>query len=212
MIGMIQPLLSGLPPIRLFAFGSDNRFTAVDVKTRLFYIKEQLLSVGIEVLTYSTDGDSREMKLMREMLQLGSPIPRAAKRPVKRSVVSGPLSSATEINPDQHSTDEWADLGRRLRSRWPFFACEFRPPPFPTQDHVHLLTKLRTRFLKYDQFMPLGNKVATPAHIQSMMNMFSKDHHNIREGDLLLNDKMNYDAAKRLCHPKVRELLKSIPG
>lgn len=203
MIGMIQPLLAGLPPIRLFAFGSDNRFTAVDVKNRLFYIKEQLLSVGIEVLTYSTDGDSREMKLMREMLQLGSPTLPAAKGPVKRSVVSRPVSIATE---------DWSTLGQRLRRRWPFFACEFRPPPFPTQDHVHLLTKLRTRFLKYDQFMPFGNKVATPAHIQSMMNIFSKDHHNIREGDLLLHDKMNYDAAKRLCSPKVRELLKSIPG
>ncbi len=212
MIGMIQPLLSGLPPIRLFAFGSDNRFTAVDVKNRLFYIKDQLLSVGIEVLTYSTDGDSREMKLMREMLQLGSPTPSASKRPVKRSAGSRMVSSATESASDEPSTDDWQDLGRRLRRRWPFFACEFRPPPFPTQDHVHLLTKLRTRFLKYDLFMPFGNKVATPAHVQSMMNMFSKDHHNIREGDLLLQDKMNYDAAKRLCNQKVRELLKSIPG
>ena len=65
MIGMIQPLLSGLPPIRLFAFGSDNRFTAVDVKNRLFYIKEQLLSVGIEVLIERSLGEIADARVAR---------------------------------------------------------------------------------------------------------------------------------------------------
>lgn len=45
--------------MRICSFGSDNSFTATDVKNRLDTIVSLLKEKGISVLTYSTDGDSR---------------------------------------------------------------------------------------------------------------------------------------------------------
>ena len=56
---MAQPLGDGIPPMRICCFGSNNTFTAVDVKKRLATIVSLLKEQGISVLTYSADGDSR---------------------------------------------------------------------------------------------------------------------------------------------------------
>lgn len=56
---MAEPLGEGIPPMRICSFGSDNSFTATDVKNRLDTIVSLLKEKGISVLTYSTDGDSR---------------------------------------------------------------------------------------------------------------------------------------------------------
>ncbi len=73
---MAQPLQRNFPPLRICAFGSDNKFTAEDVTRRLNTIENELLKHGIKVLTYSADGDSRELKMMRQKIRLGVPLPR----------------------------------------------------------------------------------------------------------------------------------------
>jgi hypothetical protein len=75
MVVMVQPLADGISPLRLLSFGSDNRFNSNDVKNRLNFIAQNLASDGIEVLGYSADGDSRELKVMKELLQLGTTSP-----------------------------------------------------------------------------------------------------------------------------------------
>lgn len=72
LVGMAQPLTDGFPTIRLFLLGSDNKFKTEAVKNRLDFTKRSLAKEGIRILTYSADGDSREMKLMRDQLRLGS--------------------------------------------------------------------------------------------------------------------------------------------
>lgn len=72
MVVMAHPLADGIAPLRICSFGSDNRFTSADVKNRLDFIKDILKKNDIEVLGYSTDGDSRELKMMREHLKLGT--------------------------------------------------------------------------------------------------------------------------------------------
>jgi hypothetical protein len=57
--------------MRICTFGSDNRFTYNDVRNRLHTIQLELKQFGIEILTYGADGDSRELKMMREHLKLG---------------------------------------------------------------------------------------------------------------------------------------------
>lgn len=71
MVIMTQPLAPKATPVRICSFGTDNRFTSDDVKNRLKTIRSELETIGIQVLTYSADGDSREMKVMRQSLQLG---------------------------------------------------------------------------------------------------------------------------------------------
>ncbi|XP_045029595.1 uncharacterized protein LOC123477582 [Daphnia magna] len=69
---MAQTMDEQIPAIRIASFCSNNRFTADDVKHRANYIEAELNKLGIRMLTYSADGDSREMKMMRQVLNLGA--------------------------------------------------------------------------------------------------------------------------------------------
>lgn len=80
------------------------------------------------------------------------------------------------------------------------------------QDPTHLGATWRCRLGKLDKFMPLGNKIASVAHVTEIMAKVGKDLHGLREGDILFEDKMNYDAVRRLSNPKLRSLLKQVPG
>ena len=71
MVGIIQTIVDGLPGIRLYSFGTNNKLPEVDVKNRLEHVKQKLKAAGISILVFSSDGDSREMKLMRYYTQLG---------------------------------------------------------------------------------------------------------------------------------------------
>lgn len=68
---MAQPLVDSFPPMRICTFGSDNKLSFNDVRHRLQTIRAELEKFGIEILTYSADGDSRELKMMREHMKLG---------------------------------------------------------------------------------------------------------------------------------------------
>lgn len=70
---MAQPLSDKAPPYCLGLFGTDNRFTANDVKSRWSYMIKTAEEFGIHVVGFSSDGDSRFMKSMRENSVL--PIP-----------------------------------------------------------------------------------------------------------------------------------------
>lgn len=83
----------------------------------------------------------------------------------------------------------------------------------PVQDTKHEGAKLRTRLLKNHLLLPFGNKVASSADLNTLMDCVSKDKHLLRERDWLQEDKMNYDAVLRLCRPKLRKLLSiHVPG
>lgn len=69
---MIQPIFVSLPATRLFAFESNKKIAASDVKNRLNHIKEKLTVEGIQVPIYLTDGDYREMKVIRNQLPIGA--------------------------------------------------------------------------------------------------------------------------------------------
>lgn len=68
---MVQPIAKGASSFCLLLYGSDNRFTAVDVKKRWKYIENELQKVGITVLTISSDSDARYNAAMRELSTLG---------------------------------------------------------------------------------------------------------------------------------------------
>lgn len=49
--------------------------------------------------------------------------------------------------------------------------------PLVTQDTIHIGTKLKTRLLKEDIKMPMGNFEVSKAHISTLMSSVSKDKH-----------------------------------
>ena len=55
MIGIIQPIVDGLPGIRLYAFGTNNKFTAVDIKNRMDHVIQSIINnnCNLWVLRYS---------------------------------------------------------------------------------------------------------------------------------------------------------------
>lgn len=81
------------------------------------------------------------------------------------------------------------------------------------QDSVHLKAKLRVRFLKVEKPLVFGNYLASMTDFLNLMATVSKDQHLIREGDLNLQDKMNYDGGARLSSPHLEDLLREhVPG
>lgn len=68
---MAQPL-DGAPPFCLLLYGSDNRYTADDVKKRWRYVTTELNKLGISVLTISSDSDPKYNSAMRELSTIGS--------------------------------------------------------------------------------------------------------------------------------------------
>jgi hypothetical protein len=142
MIGMIQPLLDGLSPLRLFSFGTNSKYTSIDVNNRLNFVALKLKAFEIEVAAYSADGDSREMKVMRNRIHLGASIP-----------PSPQASSDVHSSHPSHSTEHPTGLSicdlHKLQRGIPFFVCDFLPSCIIFfQDVTHLGAKLRTRLNK----------------------------------------------------------------
>ena len=204
---MAQPLADFAPPIRICTFASDNKMTAADVKRRHDFINKCLKEAGIERLATGSDGDTREMKFMLQHIGIGMQL--------------------SDLNFSKES-DEY-----QFFKKCPGFACNVLDTDFVVQDVPHILTKLRTKLLKND-LIPLGNYVATSNDLQALFEQRSKDKLVIRKGiknkiisyslddsylnwyerfpagDLTLIDKMNVDAALRLCDPRVRQLLDDV--
>lgn len=71
-IFMAQANNPSVPPFCLLFFGTDNRMLFTDVENRQNFIVDELKKVGIKVLGYSGDGDSRVLKAMRLTAGLGT--------------------------------------------------------------------------------------------------------------------------------------------
>lgn len=67
-----QPVVKGAASFCLLVYGSDSKYTAMDVTNRWRYIQEELKKVGVEVLTWSSDSDPRYNAAIRNMSKLGS--------------------------------------------------------------------------------------------------------------------------------------------
>lgn len=68
---MAQPVEKTALPFCLLLFGSDSKYSAIDVKHRWMYVKNELDKIGISVLTISSDSEPRYNSAMRELSQLG---------------------------------------------------------------------------------------------------------------------------------------------
>lgn len=167
---MAQPVADS-QPFCLIAYGSDNCYSASDVKNRWQYIVAELLKVGIRVLGISSDSDPRYNGAMRELSYLGC------------------------------KTDE----------NYKWFTCGFKTtPPFYFQDTVHVATKLRNlllRTISNATKLPFGKYFIDWHHLQTLLETFPKDEHQLTATVLNPIDRQNFSSALRICHPRVIEML-----
>jgi hypothetical protein len=64
--------LADVPDLCIFSIASDNRFTMKNVKAgKTTIIAAALEAEGIIMLSYSADGDARELKMEQQDLELG---------------------------------------------------------------------------------------------------------------------------------------------
>lgn len=63
---MAQPL-ANVPPFCLALFGSDGKYTSIDIENRWLYIKNELSKLNIKVLIYSSDSDPKYNRAMRKL-------------------------------------------------------------------------------------------------------------------------------------------------
>ncbi|VEN51230.1 unnamed protein product [Callosobruchus maculatus] len=182
-IVMAQPLSKFAPPHCLVVFRTDNRFDASDVTKRWKHIKESLKKRGILLLGFSSDGDTRLLKAMRQHAKL-----QAETKPQDN---------------DRAYKWEWFQAG---------YKKDDVSDVFYVQDTVHIATKLRTRFLNPKVTLTIGSFTATPKHLEQLINDFSKDQHLLTASDLKAEDKMCFKSAEKMCSESVINLLKSKPG
>lgn len=67
---MAQPM-GNAPAFCLMVYGSDNKYTSLDVANRWKFINEELAKVNIKVLSFSSDSDPKYNKAMRVLSGLG---------------------------------------------------------------------------------------------------------------------------------------------
>lgn len=154
---MAKPLQDTSSAFCLSIFGTNNKFTSGDVINRWNVMEKLASEVGIKILGFSSDGDTRLLKAM-------------------------------QINAYSQQSSQ----------------CYI-------QDTVHIGTKLRTRLLKPNVILPIGNFLISASHLQELIETYSKDKHLLRRSDLIPEDKMNFRSAEKICAPTVLELLKHIP-
>lgn len=120
---MAKPLEDKSPAFCLNIFGTNNKFNFEDVINRWNTMEKLASEVGITILGYSSDGDTRLLKAMQ-----------------------------TRAYSQQSNT-------------------------FYVQDTVHIGTKLRTRILKPNVVLPIGNFNISVSHFKTLINNYSKDKH-----------------------------------
>nr|CAI5818584.1 unnamed protein product [Callosobruchus analis] len=174
---MVQPIKYSVPAYCLSVFATDNKFKAEDVTKRCAYIRQTFLDLGVTVLGFSSDGDTRYLKAMR-------------------------ISSELPLSSDRAHLSQW---------EW-FHIDSMSKDCCYVQDSVHILTKLRTKLTKPSVVLPMGQYFASVSHLYELLSQFSKDKHLLTPSDLKAEDKMNYDAAKRMCSTNVIQLLEKIPN
>ena len=68
---MAQPVVKRVSPFCLLLFGTDSKYSAIDVKKRWQHIVNELNKVGVQVLTIGSDSDPRYNSAMRDISNLG---------------------------------------------------------------------------------------------------------------------------------------------
>ena len=178
---MAQPLWQNVPPFCLACFGTDNKFCAKDLLPRWEYITNECAKHGITVLSFGADGDSRLMKCMK-------------------------ISSTFE--PSSHSlpTNNISSTIPTIWKNW------FHIQPIDiayVQDTIHLAVKLKSRLLKPNIALQMGDYTATGSHLHALIKKFQKDQHGLRLRDINHKDKQNFQAVRNIT--AASHLLSDIP-
>lgn len=194
---MAQSLIDSAPPFCLAIYGTDNRFTYEDIIKRWNVMKTAAADQGIEIIGFSSDGDTRLLKSM----QLQSFLP------VMREINLFHDTSASIETVETTNDWSWFAVGQS-----PIKLNDNDYREIYIQDTVHIGTKLRTRVLKPNVVLPMGKYFASIDYLVELTVSHSKDKHLLTMTDIKPEDKMNFRSAEKMCSQKVTDILTQTPG
>lgn len=84
--------------------------------------------------------------------------------------------------------------------------------PCMCQDPTHAGTKMKTRMLKLNIFLPMGDYFVDIDHLKQIISKYPKNYHGMTLSTLNHADKMNFKSVQILISNKVQECLKLIEG
>ena len=188
-IYMAQCLSKRVPPFCLACLGTDNCFSAPDVLNRWKYIYVECDKRKISVVSFGSDGDSRNLRAMKISCQFN-------------------LASGNDKSLFTKSPSILADK-MLYPEEWTWFWITNPTTIAYIQDTVHITVKMKSRLLKPSTILPMGNFTAGLHHLQILTESFAKEQHGIRHKDIDCKDK-NYEAVLRISSPTALEILKQL--
>jgi hypothetical protein len=180
---MAKSLTPSVPPIILSAYGSNNKFEAIDVIKRWLYIYNQSLNQGVRVVGFSTDGDSRYLKAMRLCSHFFAQLP----------------NFNFFKNNDQFNI--------KIPEQWTWFFMNQQQMFLFMQDPIHVLTKLRNRLLSQVANLKMGDYSIDLHDLINLVETRSKIEHNLIKSDVNPKDRQNFSSCLRISSEAVLNLL-----
>lgn len=123
------------------------------------------------------------------------------------------LSISSDSDPKYNAAmRRLSNLGSDSNDFPTWFSCgQMNGDPFYVQDTIHIATKIRNFLLNMfwkNKMIPFGKHFVKMDHLFCLLNMFSKDRHELTLSILSPTDRQNFKSVLRMCDSKVIVLLR----
>lgn len=189
-VHMMQPIRSfgkSSAPFLLSAYGTNSKYTSLDIIRRWVWIFEQCLAKGIRILGFSTDGDPKYLKAMKLVLGFFASLPNMA---------LSDRADAFEVS---------------IPANWTWFYLRHRQLILCLQDPTHICTKLRNRLLSSTATLVIGKQRISLDTLSQMVANTNKLKHCLVKSDIYPRDRQNYASCEKISSDDVQSVLEEIP-
>ncbi|CAF3288524.1 unnamed protein product [Rotaria sp. Silwood2] len=180
---MAKSLKLSSPPFILCAYGSNNKFEAIDVLKNWLFIYNQSLIQGLRVIGFSTDGDSRYLRAMGLCSRFFAELP--------------------NLNLFKHNDP----FDIKIPKEWSWFFMKQQQTFLFMQDPIHIATKIRNRLLSTVANLRMGDFSVDIKDLIDLVESKSKLEHNLIKSDLNPKDRQNFASCLRISSETVLALL-----
>lgn len=190
-MNLIEPILKDLSslvhsrPFIISSYGTNNKYTAVDVLKKWMFMYDECKKKNINVVGFSADAEPRNLKAMQLSLGFFTKTPNI-------DLLSG-NNTLLKIN---------------IASDWNFFFMRPVQPYLCMQDGIHLVTKIRNRLLSETASMSINNQRIDVNHLFYIIQNYPKIDHNLVHSDVFPHDRQNYSSCLKITSDEVLNLLK----
>ena len=186
---MIQPITKTgqiSTPLILSAYGTDAKYTSLDIIRRWIWIFQEFLARGIRIIGFSTDGDPKYLRAMKLVLGFFASLP---------NMKISERSDAFEVS---------------LSSEWNWFFLRRRQLILCFQDPIHICTKLRNRLLSDTAELIIGNQRISLKILSDMIGSVNKLKHGLVKSNIYPRDKQNFASCEKISRDNVISTLENI--